>query len=886
MTRLNQLLIILILSICCASIQLKANDKRSYHTNKINQPAPHIDGIINEPVWDIVEWEGDFVQFQPYENRKPSEETRFKIIYDDNNLYIAIRAFDSSPDSIEKRMSRRDGFEGDWVGVSIDSYHDLLTGFSFTITAAGVKGDEAITNDGNWDATWDPIWYVKTAIDDQGWTAEMQIPLTQLRFGKKDEYVWGLQVSRKIFRHDERSSWQFISQNASGYVHNFGELTGIKQIVPHKQKDITPYILGKFEKYQPQEGNPYAGGSDLSAAIGVDGKIGLTNDLTLDFTLNPDFGQVEADPSEVNLTTFETYFSEKRTFFIEGRNILSHQVLGGGSPLSSDNLFYTRRIGKQPSYSPEVDADNNEYLKMPQNTTILGAFKVTGKTPEGYSIGILESVTQEEKANLYLNGRDTTEVVEPLTNYFVGRVARDFNNSNTNVGVMLTGTNRNITTDLMSDRLPKSAYTGGINFNHNWKDKTYYLNFNAVFSQVNGTKTQIYSKQTDAPHFFQRPDADYVKADSGRTSLEGWGGTIQAGKAGNGKLMYTSWLTWRSPGLNLNDVGYMNRNDEIMEVFWVGYYQNEPFSIFRSASINFNQWYGLTFGLDKRYFGGNLNGHVQYKNYWCTGLGISRDMKSLSTEALRGGPALIYAGQTDYWGHIGTDNRKKVRMVVMYSGGIRDGHSAAYNNYSLSLALQVSNAFKLSLDPSIYTNKDEIAYIDNNFDYSEPRYIRGTIDQTQTSLTIRFTYNITPDFTIQYYAMPFISAGSYSRFQYVKNPVEGEHASEFTAIDENSVTRIYDEEGIVTEYQIDENNDNTMDYKFGNPDFSVMDFNSNLVIRWEYLPGSTLYVVWTQNRNNYNNTGSYSFTDNINDLFINTYPHDVFLVKLSYRLGL
>jgi hypothetical protein len=864
------------------TLVVSGNDKRTYTTQRITTVPPHIDGLIDDQAWESIDWSEDFIQVEPYENRPPSQQTKFKILYDDNYLYIAIKALDSAPDSIVNRMSRRDGFEGDWLEVNIDSYHDKLSGFSFNVTAAGVKGDEAITNDGNnWDANWDPIWFVETSIDNEGWVAEMQIPFSQLRFSKSDEYVWGLEITRRIFRKSERSCWQFISPTAAGWVHNFGELQGISKIEPKKQLEITPYMLGRVDNYQPQKNNPYASGNDLSGSVGLDGKIGLTNDLTLDLTINPDFGQVEADPSEVNLTTFETYFPEKRSFFIEGRNILSHQVLGGGSPLSSDNLFYTRRIGKQPSYSPDVNSENNEFAKSPQNTTILGAFKVTGKTTKGYSIGILESVTQKEQADVYLNGLDTTEIVEPITNYFVSRIARDFNNSNTNVGLMLTGTNRSLTTEIMENSLPKSAYTGGVNFNHNWKDKTYYFNFNAVFSQVNGSSKEIYKMQTNAPHFFQRPDANYFKADSNRTSLQGWGGTVQAGKAGNGKLMYTSWLTWRSPGLNLNDVGYMNRNDEIMEVFWVGYYQNEPFSIFRSANINFNQWYGATFGLDKRYFGGNMNGHVQYKNYWCTGFGISRDGNSLSTEALRGGPALVYEGQTDYWGHIGTDNRKKIFMTLMYSGGARDGGTSAYNRYSMSFTFQLSDACKISLDPSFYKNFDEIAYVNFIDSITPNRYIRGKINQTETSLTFRFTYNLSPDFTIQYYAMPFISARNYTDFKYITNPKAKNYSDRFINYTEAQVKSPKNP----SDYYIDENIDGVIDYGFGNPNKNEMYFNSNLVIRWEYLPGSTIYLVWTQNRNNTNDSGKYSFSHNVNDLFAETYPHDVFLLKFSYRFG-
>jgi hypothetical protein len=857
--------------------------QRSYTAARIQSEPPRIDGIIDEPAWDAAEWTGDFVQLQPYEKQKPSQPTAFKIVYDDNNLYVALKMYDSAIDSIVRRMSRRDGFEGDCIEINIDSYHDKLTAFSFNVNAAGVKGDQAVTNDGsNWDSSWDPIWYVKTSITGEGWVAEMCIPLSQLRFGKQAEYGWGLQVNRLLFRKGERSSWQFISPNASGWVHNFGELNGIKNIVPRKQKDLTPYILGKYESYERESNNPFADGRDLGGSVGLDGKFGLTNDFTLDFTINPDFGQVEADPSEVNLTTYETLFPEKRSFFIEGKNMLSHQIVGGGGNLSSDNLFYSRRIGKYPGYSPDVDEDENEYARVPGNTTILGAFKVTGKTHKGLSVGLIESCTQEEKADISRNGEKSTEVVEPFTNYFVTRVEKDMNKSNTHLGAILTATNRNLTSDDLINSMHKAAYTGGINFNQQWKDKTYYLNLNYVMSQVQGSSEEIYETQTNAPHFFQRPDAEYLKADSSRTSLTGQGGTIQFGKAGNSKWMYTNWYTWRSPGLNLNDMGYMRSNDEIQEVFWVGFYQNNSAWIFRQFNLNFNQWYGLTFGMDKRYFGGNINGYFEYKNQWSTGFGISRDSKSLSTDALRGGPSLIYDGITEYWVNMSTNSRSKFKVYVYYNGGMRDSGSDWYNNLGATISYRVSAAFNFSLEPRINKRMDKIAYIDNIDDVQPERYIRGELNQTETSLTVRFTYNITPDFTIQYYGMPFISAGKYIHFKYIDNPHSKNFNERYTSFTENQIS--YDE--VDEDYLVDENLDSETDYTFDNPDFNVLDFNSNLVIRWEYQPGSTLYLVWTQQRNHTNSRGTYLFNEDLQDLFGETYPHDVFLIKLSYRFGL
>jgi hypothetical protein len=860
--------------------------KRIYNTAKNQGEAPVIDGIIDEEAWDAVDWSGDFIQSQPYENVAPSQPTKFKLIYDDNNLYFAIRAYDSSPDSIVKRMSRRDGFAGDWVKVHLDSYHDLLSGFTFAASAAGVKGDQKISNNNYFDNNWDPIWYVKTSIDNEGWVAEMRIPLTQLRFGKQDEYVWGLQITRHLFRKDERSGWEFISPNASGWVHHFGEIHGIKNISPKRQKEITPYVVGKLENYEKDSENPFADGRDYDGSIGLDGKFGITNDLTLDFTINPDFGQVEADPSEVNLSTFETFFPEKRTFFIEGNNIFSQQILDGGGDLSSDNLFYSRRIGRKPGYWPEIGDD--DYIRMPKNTTILGAVKLSGKTKNGLSVGILESITQLEQAEIAEKGENGNgfeyrkEAVEPFTNYFASKFEQDLNNSNTRIGVMATATNRDLYTPELKENMHSAAYSGGINFNHQWKNKTYYLNLNSSFSQVRGTQEALLNTQTNAPHFFQRSNAPHLEVDSSLTRLNGYGGTVQIGKEGNSNWRYTNWITFRSPGFNLNDMGYMRQNDEIQQVFWIQYSQIEPKSFYRNYNINFNEWVGTTFGFEYRYFGLNVNGHIRYKNYWCTGLDFTRDSKHISTEALRGGPSLLFDEYYNYSGHVGTDITKKILFTVGGWGGTNNNRTANENGAFLNASFQISNALKLIIGPGIEKRYDEIAYVSSQDDLDEVRYIRGTIYRFETYMTIRISYNITPDFTIEYYGMPFISTANYSNFKYITNSLAENFSDRFNSYNADQIS--YNESDQI--YEVDENLDQVVDYSFDNPDFKVLDFNSNLVLRWEYMPGASLYLVWTQQRNDEKIDGNYSFQDDTRNLFLNTYPHDVFLVKFSYRFAI
>ncbi|MFQ5605337.1 MAG: DUF5916 domain-containing protein, partial [bacterium] len=629
-----------------------STETKIYEAKRVNPHPPEIDGRLNDAAWTKAEWTGNFTQREPDDGAAPSQKTAFKVLFDGHNLYIGIRAYDSEPAKIEKRVTRRDRFEGDWVEVNIDSYFDHRTAFSFTVNAAGVKGDEAISNDGdNWDSNWNPVWFVEVNSDDQGWTAEMRIPFSQLRFANKKDQVWGLQVQRRVFRKEERSVWQYIPQNSGGWVSYFGELHGIKGIKPSRRIELLPYGVSDLRRTPREEGNPFATGKENNFSGGFDAKFGVSSDLTLDVSVNPDFGQVEADPSEVNLTAFETFFPEKRPFFIEGQNILDYRIMTGDGGFANDRLFYSRRIGRSPQHSPDLHDD--EYVQTPDNTSILTAMKLTGKTQNGLSIGILDAVTEKETAHIDLNGERRLQTVEPLTNYFVGRVQKDYDEGNTAIGGILTATHRNLSESQLKF-LNSSAYSGGIDFRHQWNEKTYYLDVRTAFSHVRGSQQALLDAQTASQRYYQRPDADYVEVDSARTSLSGHGGFINVGRGGNSRLRLSSGFMWRSPGLELNDLGFLRQADRLMQWTWAGYRWNKPFAIFRSLRANFNQWTGWNFGGEKVFAGGNMNGGGQFKNYWWFWMGFNRNAASLSTSALRGGPAMKFPGSWNQWFNMST----------------------------------------------------------------------------------------------------------------------------------------------------------------------------------------------------------------------------------------
>lgn len=857
-------------------------NKKMYLTQKVISSPPVIDGIMEEGEWEDVPWGSEFVQLQPYEGKAPTQNTAFKILYDDKYLYIGFRCYDTEPDKIVRRMSRRDGFEGDWVEINIDSYFDKRSAFSFTTSASGVKGDEFISNNGNeWDESWNPIWLNKASVDSLGWMAEIRIPLSQIRYANKEEHTWGIQITRMDFRNGSRSTWQPLSQNEMGkWVSKFGELKGLKGLKAQKQIELQPYLVGKFESSEKVEGNPFATGSKNELTAGIDGKIGITGDLTLDFTVNPDFGQVEADPSALNLDGYRIFFSERRPFFIENRNLFDYQFgwAEAGGDFGSDNLFYSRRIGSSPHHYPGLN--DGEYADVPSNTTILGAAKFSGKTKKGMGIAILESVTAQEIAKIDHDGERRQEIVEPLSNYFVGRITQDFNEGRTVLGGILTSTIRDLKgTEL--DYLHESAYSGGIDLTHWWKDRTYFLTVNGVFSNVNGSTEAITNTQQAFEHYFQRPDASHLTLDTTATSLTGHGGTVKIGRL-NKNWKFETGVTWRSPELELNDIGFLVNADEINYFLWTGYRFTEPTKAYRWMQINYNHWLRWDFGGNNLYQAVNMNAHMNLQNFWGIGGGLTYEHKDISNNALFGGPALRRSKGLAPWFYIFTDQRKAVQFNIQtfqaFGFEKDEPNSVRASNYNIGISVQPSNALNFSLRPGYNVNKRLVQNVSSADFNNTTRYITGRLDQRTLSLTVRLNYTITPNLTVQYYGQPFISRGRYDEFKYITNPKAALFYNRFSFFDDQTIQ--FDENEEV--YSIDEDLDGKTDYTFGLPDFSFIQFRSNLVARWEYVPGSELFLVWSQS-NTVNGNIDEELVRSLSSNVFSQKLNNIFLIKWTYR---
>lgn len=864
-----------IASYVLAQTRVNPVPKKIYTTKAMSGESPRIDGRLDDQAWDQIDWGGDFVESKPANGTAPSHDTRFKILYDAKNLYIGIRAYDSDPDLIIKRLSRRDGFVGDRFNILIDSYHDLRTGFLFTVTAAGVRGDEFVSSNGdNLDDSWNPIWYAAANVDEQGWTAEMKIPFSQLRFSNAEEQIWGLNILRNYLRENEEFMWQNIPPDIKGFVSESGELHGIKGIKPQRQLEVQPFVVGQYDSY-PQEGaNPFRDGSDAKINAGIDAKIGVTNDLTLDLTINPDFGQVDADPGAIALDGFQIFFQERRPFFVENKNIFDYQFANG-----NDNLFYSRRIGRSPQ--GRVNAATGEYIDRPQNSTILGAAKFSGKTESGLSVGVLETVTAREQATIDNNGSRRKQVVEPLTNYFVGRVQQDFNNRNSFIGGIFTATNRALGDDL--GYLVKDAYTAGIDFRHQWRGRQYYIAGNFVTSNVSGSTDAISALQLSQTHRFDRADAGHVSYDPTRTSLTGTGGKLEYGKRGGDSWTYQVGGFWRSPELELNDVGFLRQADDIRTYAGINHKTLQPGSFYRQIESRAAVFTTYDFDGNHNRTQFEFQSSLNWLNNWTTTVGAGHKPRIFINTFLRGGPRWRFSEENFVYVNVNSDRSKKFNFNLGYTYSAAMQKNFAFKRYRAGINYQPIDALSFSLDLGYGDSPNRTQWVTSSNYGDQTRYILGKIDNETFDAALRINYSINPNLSIQYYGSPFYARGIYSDFNYVTSSTAkdiNERVAWYSA-DQISATA---SDGLIDTYFIDEDGDGVTDYQFGNPDFAFVQFRSNLVMRWEYTPGSELFLVWSQGGEN----GARGLIDRsigrrVGDQLFDEDIRNTFLVKYTYR---
>jgi hypothetical protein len=832
--------------------------RKSLHAVRLAGDLPTIDGRLDEVVWSMAPAGSDFVQVRPNPGEPSRQRTEVRFAYDDAAIYVGVRLFDTAPDSVVGQLSRRDQeVYSDWVYVCLDSYYDRRTGFAFGVNPKGVKMDLLLYDDTNDDESWDAIWDVAARQDSLGWTAEFRIPLSQLRYSTNalsgEAVVWGMNVLRKVARTDEEAFWSPVRRDANELVSAFGDLHGLSELKSPRRVELVPYSMSRVIHAPGDRADPFFKKNDGAVGLGADLKLGITSDLTLTATINPDFGQVEADPSVVNLTAYETFFPEKRPFFVEGFDIFRAGIGVGDGDSGNESLFYSRRIGRSPQGGTP---DHASYSSTPEAATILGAAKLSGKTKGGWSVGALSALTARETADYYDDAGIRGEaVVEPLTHYGVGRVIKDFRNGQSAIGGVFTTVNRDVPAELSF--LRDNAFAGGLTARHKWQNGNFQLSAFMVGSHVTGDTAAINRTQRSSARYYQRPDNDYADYDPTRTSLSGYAGGVEFFKTGGGHWRYAAVINARSPGFEVNDLGFMQNADQILQVAYVGYDQFKPGKLFRRWDVNVNQWTGWNFGGDNNSFAGNINGSMELHSAWDFWWSINRDQARMSEGALRGGPLMRVDGQSGFNVGFDSDERKAFNYWVSFNYRAEDETDGRSIGVYPGVRWRLGNRAELRLSPSISINKRSAQYIDELSSNGSAVYVFGELDQVTTSLTTRLSYTFTPDLSLQLYAEPFISAGDYGSYLQVADPRAARFNDRFAPF----------------QGEID------------NPDFNYRALRSNAVLRWEYRPGSAIFLVWSQGREAFGEYGDYAFDRDADRLF-GSKATNVLLIKATYWLGL
>jgi hypothetical protein len=844
-----------------------------------------IDGKLNEPAWAAAVPSGDFTESYPKVGGKPRDPTEVRVLFDDDALYVGVRMFDARPDSIAAQLARRDatGIYSDWLHVMVDSYRDRRTSFRFSVNPRGVQKDVLEFDDiGGEDLNWDAVWQVATSVDSLGWVAEYRIPFSQLRFGgrqKGTEHLWGIQIMRDIARRNERDSWSPWKQTDPGFVSFEGDLAGIVDIPTPRRLEVMPYVSTKLTRAPGDPANPFYRANDAQPSAGADFKYGLPSSLTLTATVNPDFGQVEVDPAVVNLSAYETFFPEKRPFFVEGANIFNIGSINGGPGFGNQQIFYSRRIGR----SPQRFADG-AFVDAPDATTILGAGKVTGKVGS-WTIGLLNALTGEEKARVIDGSNvESKTAVEPLTNYFVGRVSRDFRGGNTIIGLGGTAVNRDLSDTVFKDLLRTNADVGSLDFTHRWADREWALTGAFSRSLIEGSTTVIQSAQQSSARYYQRPDADYLNVDPTANSLSGYSTKLGLNKAGTWQFAATAKDI--SPGYEVNDLGFMGRVDYRNLGTSASYNNFEPGKLLRSYSIWAGTNHAWNHGGDKIWTSYANQLTLNLTNLWSVYGGTEYDPSAIDDRLTRGGPLGRQPTQWGVWTQIVSDQRRTVsyNLNADYYGDEADGYA---KDVSLGFNIRPSSSVNVTVTPALSLFHNTIQFVQGTGDPLATttfgrRYVFANIFQTTLSATTRVEWTLSPLLSFQLYAQPFASAGRFKGFKELATPGTQDYFV-YGRDNGSTIAPVVDlPSGKIVSYAVDPDGAGAAPaFSVGNPDFRTHSLRGNAVVRWEYRPGSALFFVWQQQREDFLPfEGDFRTGRETRGIFGR--PSNVFLVKATY----
>jgi len=844
------------------------------------QGAVRLDGVLDESDWQRPS-AAPLIQNDPDNGRLPRLRTDWWVAYDDEALYLAGRMHDAAPESIQCDLGRRDSWpNSDWLFINLDTFNDDRNGYTFSVNPAGVIRDGTLYNDGWDDMSWDGVWEQGVTIDDRGWAAEVRIPFSQLNFPEREEQTWGINVSRRIRRYRERDELFHSPRGESGYIGRFPDLVGIRGIRPVNRLEVLAYVAGRGEFLDIDEDHPFTDSSELEGDVGADFKWGLASNLTLNATINPDFGQVEVDPAVVNLSDFETFFPERRPFFVKDANVFRYGQEGTnnnwnfnwGDPM----LFYSRRIGRAPSLS----LPDHDYAETPDATTILAAGKLTGKTGRT-SVGLISAVTAAEHADLDDGGARSRPVVEPRAVYNVLRAKRTSGNGNRGLGFIGTGTWRDLPDARSQDELTRHAIVGGVD---GWtmldEDATWAMRGYVSASHVRGSSGVIDDLQRSSCRYLQRPGVEHFDYDTTRTSLSGAVARLMLNKQ-SGAFRLNTAVGATTPGYEINDVGYQSRADNINAHLVGGWRQLEPGRLFREASLDLGAYRTWDYGGTPDAVGGAFFFHTTLTNYWCVWGNSFFSPPYKGLRFTRGGPAIGVPARWNAELYMDTDGRRPI--YVWGGGGLsHDGDGSRSANGQVVLTLRPRSSLQFTLNPELSWSHDRWQWVSNVEDpemtvTGGTRCIFGELEYRRFSLTTRVDWTFTPKLTLQAYVQPLLAAGTYTDLKELAAP--GSRDYNHYGKDKGSTLDYDAEEG---RFVIDPDGPGAAEaFTLSDPDFNFKSLKINMVLRWEHRPGSTIYLVWTQGRTSDDDPGSFKIDRDARTLF-DAPSENIFMLKVTH----
>ncbi|MDQ3996798.1 MAG: carbohydrate binding family 9 domain-containing protein [Gemmatimonadota bacterium] len=842
-----------VVALSALDMQTDATAPKRVRAREVPGGTVHVDGRLAEPAWRTAGVASGFVQREPTEGAPATERTEVRLLYDEEAIYVGARMHSRDPRGVRALVTRRD-HEGssEQLVVSLDTYHDRRTAYTFAVTPAGVRIDyyHAADFEDTRDYSFDPVWDAATTIDSLGWAAELRIPFSQLRFNARAAQVWGINLARMVPAANEVAYWILVPRNATGWASRFGELVGITGVRPSRRLEVVPYVASDATlKPIDDPRDPFAVERTAGVRVGGDVKMGLGPGLTLDATINPDFGQVEADPAEVNLSAFETFFDERRPFFVEGAQLF--QPSGPG-------WFYSRRIGAPARASPDGD-----YVDVTPRTTILGAAKVTGRLRSGLSLAVLAALTDREHGRFVDTARVVTSsdggvttvppragrvIVEPQTAYGVVRLLQEFGPNASTAGLIVTGVRRDLAArDFAASVLPREAYSGGVDWRLRWKRGEYDWSGYAGFSHVAGDAGALSEIQQSSRHYFQRPDADHVEFDPLRRTLSGFTVGTGISKLG-GNWRWDADAATESPSFELNDVGQLSTADDLDVFGRLRYLQTRPSRRLHAWTVGVDAGQSWNYdGLRTSTFV-ELNAEATLKNFWELDVEPWLVPRAFDDLLTRGGPVMETGSRWGVCSSLESSPGDKTQWAFEACRE-RDELGGSLAEIDASLSFRPGTQWELSIEPSYFANVNPRQYVTTveradgaDVTYGN-RYVFAFVDRSQLAMRARLNYAVTPDLTIESYAEPFVASGRYYGFGELAAPSTRRLRTYGT--DGTSIARNADGSYSVTEMLQSGGVDA---FTLENSDFDVLSFRSNVVLRWEWRPGSALYLVWQQDR--------------------------------------